>query len=433
MKTTYSYTCLVGRLDANNNLTPDSLNSQIWNRLAINSEEYEVITHTYYSSLVESMNEVQFDSQNNMGQICKFEMKVSSSLDNLFVLNENSGSTKQYPCAIKSVKLWFFPYKITLFSIEIDDSGVELNNLTLMHSKWKYWTLNYNGFKTDELDILLQPIFELTKEKSPEKITFLNTKIRQYQVVQLDGKLLQDDLLYEIGTHSPVGIIADNDMRKSYKPSQDYFDTIMRENTLSVYSNWKALGLNDTFTILAIDDAYKKSEEGIDGYRFFDMLYMRSVFEEFYCFERNNSYHEGKDDQDLFFATKAEVEIEYMEKYFFYEDISYDFLPSLMYRTMAKGMELQRDRQELTSLIKKALREKRHQEEAKRQRHTDNAVNVVQIFALLSVFWTVYDMIKTAFPCAVTETLAEVWMLCSILITIGFAFYSFKRHKQTEE
>ena len=386
-----SRVCLAGRLNARPRLNHKDLPSSQWDPIEMTEEVYKKLQRTYYPSLLTSMNTIVGNEKQSV--FC-YEMNITGKSDNLVFLPKKDNKGHLYPCNIKSVRLWFFKFGIILFSIEIEEHTDSFSDLTLMHSKWKKWNEEYDAIHTEELDSLLKPLAQLTPNSLASEITFAGTKMRQYQVVE--SNVLNDDLLYEIGTFSTIGVVNDGNHTRSYKPSDDYYQKIIKENVLSAYSNWKALALNDSFTVMALDDYYSKSEfDEYDekgclsdtGYRYFDLLYMRCLFEEFYCFDRNNSYREFVDNNSKKIESeKIENEIAYMEQHYFFEDMSYDFLPPLMYRAMAKGLNLQRDREQLTQHVKQSLRDARHERD-------NRAVNFVQIFAAVSVIWTIREML----------------------------------------
>ena len=133
-----------------------------------------------------------------------------------------------------------------------------------------------------------------------------------------------------------------------------------------------------------------------------------SLVQEYYCFNRNNSYREetesngSNNSNDL---AKVEKEIELMEKYYFYDDMGYDFLPPLMYQAMVKGLGLVGDKKELTDHVKQALREKNRQNKEK-QIDTENlsrnkieeTMRLVSILTVLSAAWSLQEMMIALWP-----------------------------------
>mgnify|MGYP007069845775 CR=1 FL=1 len=408
--TVYSRTCLVGHLNAKSGLTSAVLEKRpdVWSRHQLSDGEFESLNRTYYTAHIISMAEtgvkgIEEKRPESLKGVKRYSLSLKRT-EKLMLLRKYDVSLGKvvalldpYPATIKDVSVWFFSCDVILFSIEIDDSGVSLNDLTMMHGQWKNWTASYHYFGTAELGKTLEPLTSLTAEETPDHLTFQNTKMRQYQVVQVNESVVRDNLLYELASHSPVGVVADNNPTRSFKPADDYFNKIIEDNTVSVFSDWKALALNDTFTVLAIDEKYQESEQDSSGggYRFFEMLYMRCLVQEYYCFSQNNAY---RDRLQMKRPNEMVKEIEMMERYYFYDDLSYDFLPPLIYNAMVKGLGLESDRRELIGRVKQALGVEKKKADDKRQSRNNQVVATVKIFAVASVVWTAREMVKKIIP-----------------------------------
>lgn len=414
---------LVGQLNAPASLKPADLDGKVWKRHTLCMKEFDSLNKTYYTAHIQAMAEVKgVVRPEGMPQMYRYDLRLRHRL-------RRCGIFKDYRASIKRVSVWFFPNGINLFSIEIDDSGMELASLTLMHRWWKCWSQGkYECFGTKRLEKKLEPLAKLTSSGIGH-LTFQDTKLRQYQVIEVDEPTLRDDLLYELATHSKVGLVADNNLHAPFKPSDEYFNSIIRDNSVSIFSNWKALALNDTFTVLTIDGIFMDSEldKDGDGYRYFEMLYMRCLVQEYYCFSRNNDYREKPDRVD---ADKMDREIETMEKYYFYDDLSYDFLPAMMYNAMVKGLGLEGDRRELVEHVKQAMKElqrieneKRRKDNEERRNRNDKVVSTVKIFAAVTIVATVSQMFAKIVGCLdgclaydiatlVFAIVFVVWLLC---------------------
>ena len=423
---------LVGQLDARVGLKPADQEKQakVWKRHTLSKEEFDSLNKTYYTAHILSMTEAEGEKDRaaDLAEVRRFIYSPENGNINLplrkidYKQNKIVTLHEEYGCKVRDISVWFFPYTPVLFSVEIDDSGNALNDITLMHSQWKNWSKQYDAFfGTEELNKILEPLLKLTcDEHSPAKLTFQDTKLRQYQVVQVDEPTLRDDLLYELATHSRIGVVADGDLHAPFKPSEEYFSRIIRDNSVSAFSNWKALALNDTFTVLAIDGIFSDSEldSSGDGYRYFEMLYMRCLVQEYYCFSRNNDYRENPKKLD---AKDIRQEIESMEKYYFYDDLSYEFLPPLMYGAMAKGLGLDGDRRELTERVKQGLIELQRREEEQRRLNNDITIGAVKLFSVVTVVWTVYQMLCLIFgDCFKGWVSALVALVLSLALTYLF-------------
>jgi hypothetical protein len=435
LKTKYSRSRLVGQLNVKRGLKPADLVEKsdykgMWVRYTLRDEVFNELNSTYYTAHLMAITGIEPKGTchlKDLEDVCRYDMILPKANAPLMLLDG-----KEYKCTVNRVSVWFFPCHLVLCSIEIDDSGNTLSDISKMHGRWKKWGSSYDGFCTDELDDFLNPLLMLTYDGNPLNLLFQGTKMRQYQVFQLDeeqrkAEMLQkfgiefqprieDDLLYEMATHSPIDVVSDPDPCKSWKPSDDYFSAIIHENSVSAFSNWKALALNDTFTVMALDDVFVKSES---DYQYFEMLYMRCLVQEYFCFSRNNAYRENPKMK----IARVEREIDLMEKYYFYDDLSYDFLPPLMYKAMAKGLGLQGDREELVNHVKQALREKGRV-------NNDRIVAVVKIFAVLTTGWTLYSMITEIWPCIKCVYTAAIVSSLSVIVALALVFVTSKKRKK---
>lgn len=117
----------------------------------------------------------------------------------------------------------------------------------------------------------------------------------------------------------------------------------MNENSIHAFKNWKGLALMDTFTILGVENSFN---EDYANFLYFPLIYLRCIFEKSFCFSRNSAYRRGEKSEDIV------KEIADMERYYFYDNISYNFLPNMLYKVMSKGLCIKEERQELSLQVK---------------------------------------------------------------------------------
>lgn len=436
-KTIYSHTFIVGRLASSPN--PEDLDKKSWIHVVGSKEKYNEISAKYYSALIDSMQE--YEGQKNRPDflkcVCQYQLPLQTIENPKGVPLSLHLYDRDYPCTICNVRLHFFPYGFVFFSIEIEDSGNELNDLTLMHSWWKDWNFNYSNFTTDEFNRLLEPLLDLLPlaeedEESCENggkrrkkiFTYKGTKARMYQIVKTDDTEVRDDLLYEIATFMPIGVVKHSEelppKKRDLKPSKSYLDKMMENSSVSAFDNWKALALNDSFTVLGCGENFNPYPH--ESY-YFPLLYMRCFFEEFFCFDRNNRYRtdiDGKIDSDV---EKQLEEIQNMDRYYFYDDVSFDFLPSMLHRAIAKGMELYTDRDELMGHIKDSLDEEKRRMAEDRRRRNDTTLIAVKILASISVFISVFNLITGVWNGVNRVCLAWVTIVLSVVgVYLMFAY-----------
>ncbi|MBR1835065.1 MAG: hypothetical protein IJ785_06130 [Bacteroidales bacterium] len=430
-KSIYSHTFVVGRLPGD--LSPAVLNPSHWQPVLHTG--FQDLCTKYYPALIDSMRE--YEGRGNrpgfLKPVRQYVLRLSSETPDAGVTTTMKIVERQqdtvireadYRCAIHSVQLHFFPCNFVFFSIEIDDSHTDLNDMTQMHSQWKEPNDSYPFFTTPQLDTTLKPLLDLLPVGPDGKRLFTHqgTKARMYQIVQTADTAVQDDLLFEIATFMPIGVVNNTDSlpenKRRLKPSSDYFHRTLQENSVSAFDNWKALALNDSFTVLGCN--------GFNPYahchHYFPLLYMRCLFEEFFCFDRNDRFRsdlDGKTDTDV---EQHLNEIHNMDRYYFYDDVSYDFLPSLMLRAMAKGMNLYADRDELVGHIKDSLDEERRRQAEARRRRSDATLLAVQILASASVFVALFNLINGYCDASISERRLGFFIVLLAIIALWLMF-----------
>jgi len=435
-KSIYSHTFVVGRMPVD--LSPTDLNKSQWQPV-INTG-FEDLCSKYYPALIDSMQ--RYEGRDNrpafLKDVCQYALPlpkettdtgVPTSMRLVEKAKDQVIRATDYPCTICSVQLHFFPCRFVFFTIEIDDSGADLNDLTLMHSKWKELNQNYTDFTTEKVDSILRQLIVLLPRNAEGNPLFTHqgTKARMYQIVQTADNTVRDDLLYEIATFSPIGVVNNTDClpegKRWLKPSADYFNRTLQENSVSAFDNWKALALNDSFTVLGCNDF----DPHPHCHHYFPLLYMRCLFEEFFCFDRNNRFRSAPEGSATINVEQQLDEIHNMDRHYFYNDVSYDFLPSLMLRAMAKGMDLQSDREELVGHIKDSLNEAQRSRSEGRRRRNDSTLLAVQILASSSVFVVIFNLFNNYCDASLTERRLGIILTLLALLCI-YAMFAYPKY-----
>lgn len=391
-KTKYSHAFLVGVL--NEKLKPRQLNKE-WERQVMQNDGehgYDSLCKLYYKAHIDSM--LQAKSQKRpkfVSGVCHYTHKLEASkqLVSLSFVKERMKKDSNdiesltiihidgYFLKVCAIHLYFFPLRTVLFAIEIDDSGSELNDLTMGHFCLMNWIWEGDGrfhdTTKDSLSEALSPLQNLLKGKKLANLMAGGSKMKMFRTIQLDTLKISDAMLYEISTNAPIGCVNGN---KWLTPSKDYFDSMMKENTVSVFKSWKALALMDSFTLLGTDGGFIKEDWNT---LYFPLIYLRCFYEKSFCYSRNNNYRKNYIKRNLV------RDISLMEKYYFYQNISYNFLPNLLYKAMAKGLELEEERFELSKQINE-----------KSEKNKDIILGIVSAFAIFSIVYDLYSIVISA-------------------------------------
>lgn len=417
-KSTYSHAFLVGSF--NGEITHEQLDSQVWSREQISADGqmprysgdkgYNGLCTIYYKAHLDAMIEGEnvkrpdflnsvhhyihcFSQEDSNGE--KLEKKVTLSLRKGRYPNLKDFD---YTFKLCNLHLFFFPLDIVLFAIEIDDSETDLDDLTAAHnSLMSFW--DTDSFHCEELVQAMKPLTDKIIKSHNKKLTKDGNKLKLFQTIKLDIDTIQEDLLYELGTSCPIGCV-NNGVRPDLKPSAEYFKQIIGNNVVSTFDNWKGLALVDSFTMLGKQDSFKEDD---CNFMYFPLVYLRCLFEKTFCFSRNIAYREDNVDGRLSW------EIEQMERYYFYDNISYNFQPNVLYRAISKGLGIKEEREELTKQVKE-----------REEKRFDKILAYVAIFAVFSVVWDLCSIFMKASPALRNSGTAIFFIVVGIIVACSF-------------
>ena len=356
-KTNYSHAFLVGVFDKAPSII--DLERKGWIHSPLSVKEYQRDCSTYYKSHIDAMaelNSVESSEQKRpdfLLSIKHYYHKINEDKRQIKLsgtkYNPKSEETEivylnSYNLIICGLHIYYFPLEIAFYVIEIDDSSSELNDLTQGH----YWLMTLSPFllnhSKDQLNKTLEPLTSIANVKNYFELLHRGNKMKLFQIVQTEscqiGEQEKQALLYEIGTSTAIGsVTANNHM----SPALDYVDAILKENTISAFKEWKALSLMDSFTVLSFESRF---DPWACLNQYFPYIYLRCIYEKAFCFSRNDMFRIDKKGKNL------NKEMMVMEKYYFYDDISYNFLPNMIYKSMAKGLGLKEEKNYLFKQIK---------------------------------------------------------------------------------
>jgi len=133
--------------------------------------------------------------------------------------------------------------------------------------------------------------------------------------------------LYDIGCGVPIGSASGEDPR--FTPSKSYYDKLMKGN-ISVFNNWDALALFDSYTVVGTDLLAKIYSEQSYTTTYF-RVYMFNLFFKFNLYRFNANLHEG--------TLSVRDEFEGFLNTYNINQIAFDFLPNLIYHTQRKALD----------------------------------------------------------------------------------------------
>lgn len=434
--TKYSHTFLVGSFIGK--LGPDSLDKTIWQSGILDNKTYIKDCSTYYKSHIDAMAEAVGQERPDFLKSVKHYYHTIENGNQSFEISgykydKESKSLKleilrNYKLRLQKLHLYFFPLNIILYVIELDDKGSDLNELTMAH----FWLMNMHpnisAYSKAKLFIALKPLINFFGLKDISGFINNGNKLKLFQIVQTEECDDFDNLLYEIGTSSSIGVASNNNDRMS--PSVSYLNSLLKDNVVDTFKEWKALSLVDSFTILSIKKTF---DPWTCINHYFPYIYLRCLFEKTFCFSRNNAYRLNNYDNE-YTAKLLTEDIANMEKYYFYNNISHNFLPKMIYDSISHSIGIGDEREEITRQIKERINEdetKRKEQkildEQQRKEKEDHRQQRITIylgaFAIFSVVWDLCSMFMKGFTDQDAVLPARLAFAFSIIIIILLIVY----------
>lgn len=457
-KAIYSHSFLVGSF--NGTAVPQNLVKEGWKLKKLSKGDYDYRLSMYYKSHVDAMVETEGQAKPDfLKEVHHYQYsyqhitKDSHGHDQIEILGcpvsislKKGENVITYPLTICNLDLFFFPHDILLVSIEFDDSNVDLDLLTLAHKKLVNWESNIKDIADKKFTDHLTPLAKLLPNEDLSKLVKDGNNMKIFQIVQGEDEKPNDERLFEIGTFSPICSLKGNTENSL---SEEYFTRIMAENSVSTYYNWKGLALVDSFTVLGGIDFEKKIWQWINLY--YSLVYLRCIVEKVFCFSRNNEYRLEIDDKENRKTLKdLSDEIADMEKYYFYNNFSYNFQPNLVYEAIAKGLDIRTEREELSKQVKERAKEeetrrkeqmaidnqRRKDLEEVRRKKEENRRSLITIvlsaFAVISILCDLNSLIKDAYTGEADPTPAKILLWISPLAIYIIVTLHFILNKQSE-
>lgn len=420
-----SHAFLVGCF--NGNLKPQDLKDKDgWVNKKLSEVEYNKRLSIYYKSHVDAMAEAEGQNRSEfLKDVVHYQYSYQSTEKDehgndkskgasVHVKFENKNIIVDYPFELYNIDLYFFPFEIVLVSIEIDDEGSDLDLLTSCHYKLVNWELYINKIADESFKKCLEPLVQFLPNNDVSALVKNGNNLKIFQIVQGEEIIPDSERLFEIATFSPVPSVKKD---SEFSHSEEYFNKIMSENSVSTFSNWKALALVDSFTILGGKDFENRIWQWVNLY--YPLVYLRCIFEKTFCFSRNIAYR--LDDQQKTVKELSD-EISKMEKYYFYSNFSYNFQPNLVYETMVKGIGLKAEREELSYQVRERAKE---EEEKRRNRITLG----LSAFAVFSIAWDLCSLLMKAFSWGELPWPALFLLILSVVVILVLAFYIYRKKK----
>ena len=388
-----------------------------WERRLFNGEYQATLDHlrdNYYDSFLLGMLPGLLDenAKNNSDYLRRYTRKE-------LLKPEFQVELKGQKQALKSeyFDLYFFPNGLALFFFKVEfekKPSLELIPEMIYQMRKLTTKLVIDGSEIsvqDWIKLQLQPVVKLDKNWN----SYI-PQLKSYNILDINENLDQtqmDELLYDLATLSPLGTAAGSDMNA---PSATYFNELMGKHKISVFKNWSALSLFDTFTMVSMN---KKDPYRLWEYDYLN-IYLMAIYIKGFIYLANTTL------SDVTVANKKSelvknTFIEFINDYYI-SNISYRFLPNILNDKMTQGLDIQVEISKMENKIN------RLNETLKRNR--DNRLNIsiliLAVFSIFSVITDLSDWLNTSieskswlYPWA--GLIALVLLMITLFVAINFS------------
>jgi len=362
-----------------------------WKSIVTSDADRQLSSNYYYPEFVD------FNFGANTNSIRRFTWSVSTYIPVEVGFGDNVHSVNTY---VDNITLYQAPFDLTLFSVRIDLDCIG-NDVTAAVSRLRNID-SIGKVNARFAEAVLNPLMSVYRRYSPfakeiagtadtecyQRLVEHGNKLKVFQISVIDeiewDSLDPDKLLFEVGTLAPIGSY---DPENDFSPSKAYFDRIMEGNSVSVFNNWKALSLFDTFTFLGHDISEGNLSNWRDNY--FGMLYISELFVKFYLFRLNNDFRISHERAD-----KLLEQFDEFEYSCWFDHVSYNFLPRLLHKAMEEGLEILPEKQRLYQMIA--------QQKDKREKRDDQRMNnllfYLTLFTTFSMVWDASSLFNEMYP-----------------------------------
>ena len=192
MRTTYSHAFFVGNLPNNINLSVLK-DSSLWKHCTLSKKEFSAACSYYHKSHINAMQESESEKKPRfLKKVGHYVHEVDKDFPLSLITNGTLKVLDMYCMKIVRLHIYTFPLDFTLFAIEVDDSGSNLNELTLAHSWLRDIPSRLDSFGHTGIKESLEPLLKLIpmknnkKDERAKELVDKGNKLKIFQVIHID-------------------------------------------------------------------------------------------------------------------------------------------------------------------------------------------------------------------------------------------------------
>lgn len=350
------------------------LKSKGYERLLFDENTLNIFKDQYYSEFKDFI----FDNTNENVQVYRkyFNLPITFT-------HKNQQVNLNY-CDI-----YLFPNDLHFFSLDYSQENLAVNELSQITYCIQQLKRNISveidsKQENDWLDWIENSCLLGIKirSKKGEKVLLDNysgSKFKLFTILESKEEINHKDrlnLLYDIGTVSKIGTSNGTDY---FSPNETYLKSVL-DNTISVFKNYDALPLFDSFTVIGKNVINDEAKLNTWNTTFFRII-LYNFFIKYNLFKFNN---EVKDDS---LETRDQFE-KFVNHYTFYH-VSFNFLPNLILKKHRLALDIDDE----LALFQKRITQINHSIQEKQQSRLNSLITLVTLFSSISSIYPIYNFL----------------------------------------
>lgn len=354
-----------------------------WQRLRMNPREAEAYGKYYYPEFV-TFNYGGEPAAKRWKSMVRYRLPVDRQVT---VFTQDGELRREQTIRVAHVTLYVAPFRLMLYAVQVEQEA-DTDDVTATMAMLR----NVNGYRQEAagefMQAALDPLMKLfgafaagtdvpLRESDYGLLVENGNKFKLFRIADLTAQewaaAQTDHLLFELGTLGRAGSYGADPM----SASEVYYTRTMQQYRISIFENWKALSLFDTFTILSRETPDWLHRNWIDDY--FHTIYISQLYVRIYLFRLNILFRRQVRDADSLVR-----EFEEFERNCCFHNISYNFLPQEIFRGMVEGLDIVSEKEQLFRMIA-------HENE-RREKNSDQRMNNLLFFlTCLTMFSAIWD------------------------------------------
>jgi len=402
-----------------------------WQHLMSNGSDFFFRTNYYpnFTNIILS-NKCANQQSQEKENLTHLYLKDVSAFSNLELLVAKKDASYKLTFRITKIDIYFFSEKLSSykkerlglysFTTELTCTAVTKENISDFINVIRVFDrkdcIIFDNLSYSPLQFIEK--FIIKKSIPYEYMLLLGNKLKSFTIINLSQPPENwDDILYDIGTVSPIGTSKSDNF---FAPSREYITQLIGENKISVFNNWSALTLFDTFTCIL--HGWKR--EGLEQTwcETYCLIYIHCLHLKFYLYAVNTELADITEIKSNSNELKNNF-IEFVNDYNLMH-LSYNFLPNLLYDKIRHSLEIQ---SEIEMMEKKVERLDVIFNE-QRENRMNQFLTLLALLSVGSVLWDVTEFIRSMSD--INEEKFYPWGSWIVLIIFmsGFSIYLFLKY-----